>query len=260
VTTTAPGRRTRRVAVAWMTAALALGVTGCGQTSSDGEAPGNAVAVDVAGQVEPRPDADTGDAADQPSAGKAAGKSAAEPSLPPGDPGLDAPAVPAPEAGAASPHASRPARRPVPVSAMLTAETVRMALGGGWASHAGGGDECLRPAAALRARSTSFGSADAGIVVETVATYRDAEAADAAVVELGRTATGCGWTGKGDPRLGSASVAASRPGQAMTAVASEGVLVLLVGNGGVTQDAVRWGSLVDLALGTSCPAAPDGCH
>ncbi len=254
MSTTLLGRGSRRIAVAWVTAALALGVSGCGQTSGDGEgSPGSAVAVDAAGKVEPRPDAG---AAERPSKGKPA----AEQSLPPGDPGLDAPAVPAPAPGAAETHASRPARRTVPVSAMLTAETVRMALGGGWDSHAGGGDECLRPAAALGVRSTSYGGTDAGIVVETVATYRDAAAADAAVAELGRAATGCGWTGKGDPRLGSASVTASQQGRAMTAVSSEGVVVLLVGNGDVTKDAARWGSLVDLALGTSCPAAPDGCH
>jgi hypothetical protein len=46
----------------------------------------------------------------------------------------------------------------------------------------------------------------------------------------------------------------------MLAVSAEGVVVLLVGTGDFTDDAVRWGSLVDLALGTSCPAAPDGCH
>jgi len=87
-----------------------------------------------------------------------------------------------------------------------------------------------------------------------------ASQAFAAVAALGRSAQGCGWTSVRDPRLGSASVSATEGPRSMVAVSTEGVLVLLVGTGGFTRDAGRWGSLVDLALGTSCPAAPDGCH
>jgi hypothetical protein len=134
-----------------------------------------------------------------------------------------------------------------------------MVAGGTWKQHPGGGDECLRPSGALGARSMSYGGSDAGLVVETVATYRDARAADRAVEELAAQAQQCGWTGIGDPRLGSASTAGSDAERSMVAVSAEGVVVLLVGAGRVTAEGA-WTSLVDLALGSSCPAAPDGCH
>jgi len=142
---------------------------------------------------------------------------------------------------------------------MLTAETVRMMLGGQWRRHAGGDDECLRPAGALGSRSTSYGGTDAGLVVETVATFPDVGAADAAIGELAQAARECGWEDMRDPRLGSAAVAADDGARSAVAVSSEGVVVLLVGTGDVTRG-VGWGSLVDMALGSSCPAAPDGCH
>jgi hypothetical protein len=185
--------------------------------------------------------------------------SATRPSLPPGDPGLTAPSVPDPGTAAATPEQER-ARRTVPGSALLDAETVSMALGGTWQRHAGGADECVRPEGALGERTMSFGGTDAGVVVETVATYRDAAAADRAVNALAEAGAGCGWEARPDPRLGSASVAAEDGARALVGVSAEGVVVLLVASGEVTKDAARWGSLVDLALGTSCPAAPDGCH
>jgi hypothetical protein len=143
---------------------------------------------------------------------------------------------------------------------MLTADTVAAALGGSWSRRPGGGDECVRPEGAVATRSMSYGGSDDGLVVETVSTHHDAQEADAAVATLGRTAASCGWTLDGDPRLGSASVAASEGERSLVAVSAEGVVVLLVGSGEVTRPDWRWASLVDLALGTSCPAAPDGCH
>jgi hypothetical protein len=143
---------------------------------------------------------------------------------------------------------------------MLTAGTVRMVLGGSWERHAADGDDCVRPAKALGSSTMSYGGPAAGVVVETVATYEDAEVADAAVTALGRSAAACGWTTGPDPRLGSASVAATDGTRSMVGVSAEGVVVVLVGTGGFTGDAGRWGSLADLALGTSCAAAPDGCH
>jgi hypothetical protein len=143
---------------------------------------------------------------------------------------------------------------------MLTADTVGMALGGDWDRHPGGGDECVRPSGGLGVRTMSYGGAVEGLVVETVVTYEDADAADAAVAALAAEAGDCGWDGGPDPRLGSASAAATEGARSMVAVSAEGVLVLLVGTGGFTGNQARWGSLVDLALGTSCPAAPDGCH
>jgi hypothetical protein len=184
-----------------------------------------------------------------------------EPSLPPGDPGLDAPEAPDP--GLAGPDAHEhgdEALRSVPAAALLTAGTVGMVLGGSWDRRTGGGDECLRPQDAVAARSMTYGGSVEALLVETVATYPDAEAADKAVADLGEAAVGCGWTAEADPRIGSASVAATDGPRTMTAVSAEGVLVLLVGAGDVAAGGARWGSLVDMALGTSCAAAADGCH
>jgi hypothetical protein len=183
----------------------------------------------------------------------------AEVSLPPGDPGLDAPSVPDPGTAGAEDHAHGEGRRTVPVEAMLTAADVRMVLGGGWERRAGGGDECVVPEAALARRSMAYGGTAAGVVVETVASYPDPDEADAAVLALREAAERCGWTDVRDPRLGSAAVAAEDGDRSLTAVSTEGVLVTMVGTGKVAEG-WRWSSLVDLAVGTSCPAAPDGCH
>jgi hypothetical protein len=188
-----------------------------------------------------------------------AASEAPAPSLPPGDPGLDAPAVPDPGAAPVEEEAHGEPRRRIPAAALLTPATVQTVAGGGWRQHPGGGDECLSPSGSLGARSMSYGGSDAGLVVETVATYRDARAADRAVKTLAAQAEQCGWTGIGDPRLGSASAAGTDAERSMVAVSAEGVVVLLVGTGPVTAEGT-WASLVDLALGSSCPAAPDGCH
>lgn len=248
-------RRGRSVAVAALAAALLLG--GCGQGPSD---PGPVASEGLAAVEVAEPETPASTTPEAKPAAMKKPRAAAPSSLPPGDPGLDAPAVPDP--GTAGPHAhgDEPARRTVPVGAMLTADTVSMMLGGRWAAHADGGDECVRPEGALGSRIMSYGGTAAGVVVETVATYQNAKAADAAVAALGRSAQGCGWTSVRDPRLGSASLSATEGSRSMVAVSTEGVLVLLVGTGGFTRDGGRWGSLVDLALGTSCPAAPDGCH
>lgn len=244
------GMRPARLAAAVVTAGLLLG--GCGSQES-GE--GAVVAADRAAAER---DSSTGVVRDVTSAAPAPSKA---PSLPPGDPGLDAPAAPDPGTASADPHGhDEAAKRKIPAAAMLTAETVRMAMGGTWSRRTGGADECMRPEGALGARSMSYGGSPGTLVVETVSTYRGAKAADEAVADLGGAAAECGWTVEGDPRLGSASVAAKDQGRSMVAVSAEGVVVLLVGSGDVTRPAWRWSSLVDLALGTSCPAAPDGCH
>lgn len=238
------GMRSRRRAVVAGAVLLATLAGGCGSGTepAGGPADGVITAREVAEQERPVPAAST------------------SPSLPPGDPGLDAPAAPDPGTAGAEPHEGERARRTVPVAAMLTADTVQMVLGGSWDRHAGDADECLAPQEALGVRTMAYDGASEGALVATVATYPDAGAADAAIAALGRAATGCGWTGVGDPRLGSASVSASVGPRSMVGVSAEGVLVLLVGTGRFTGDAARWGSLVDLALGSSCPAAPDGCH
>ncbi len=247
-----------RLAVAAVAGGLLLG--GCGQAPApDTAGSGDAVTTRDVVRIEQSPSS----AASSPPASsktKASRASKATPSLPPGDPGLDAPSVPDPGKPSADPQDHAGARRAVPVAAMLTADTVRMALGGSWTRKSGGGDECVRPGGHLAARAMSYGGSSAGLVAETVATYRDDAAADAAVKSLGRAAAGCGWTDVSDPRLGSASVSAKDGGRSMVAVSTEGVVVVLVGSGRSTEQPGGWESLVDLALGSSCPAAPDGCH
>jgi hypothetical protein len=188
-----------------------------------------------------------------------AGPTQAE-SLPPGDPGLDAPSVPDPGTDSAD-HGQGEARRKVPPSAMLTAETVGMAVGGSWQRHGDSGDECVIPEGAVGLTTVSYGGSGESRVVETVATYPDDESADAAVARIGEMASECGWKRGPDPRLGSASVAAKDPSRSLVAVSAEGgVMVLLIASGPVARDNAGWGSVVDLAVGTSCAAAPDGCH
>ena len=246
-----------RLAVAAVAGGLLLG--GCGQAPApDAAGSGDAVTTRDVVRIEESPSS----AASPPPASsktKASRASKATPSLPPGDPGLDAPSAPDPGKPSADPHHAG-ARRAVPVAAMLTPDTVQMALGGSWTRKPGGGDECVRPDGHLAARAMSYGGSSGGLVAETVATYPDDAAADAAVKSLGRAAADCGWTDVSDPRLGSASVSAKDGGRSMVAVSTEGVVVVLVGSGRSTEQPGGWDSLVDLALGSSCPAAPDGCH
>jgi hypothetical protein len=180
-------------------------------------------------------------------------------SLPPGDPGLDAPAAPDPGTAPAEPHGDEEVRRTVPVRAMLTAADLRMTVGGRWQRDPGGAGDCVAVDGAVATRTMSYGGTPAGSVVETVASYAGADGSDAAVLDLRETLERCGWSDVHDPRLGSAAVAARDGARTTTAVSVEGVLVVLVGSGKVT-DGWRWGTLVDIAAGSSCPAAPDGCH
>lgn len=229
------GRPKPRTALALVVAALL--VSGC---AGQGAAQGPQAGPDRAGAASSPP-----------------GPTDAE-SLPPGDPGADAPSVPDPGA-ASDDHGDESARRTVPPSALLTAETVGMVAGGSWQRHGGGGDECVIPEGAVGLKTVSYGGGGS-LVVETVATYPGHEAADAAVAAMGEMASDCGWRADRDPRLGSASVAAKDASRSLAAVSAEGVVVLLIGSGPVARDAAGWASLVDLALGTSCAAAPDGCH
>ena len=43
-------------------------------------------------------------------------------------------------------------------------------------------------------------------------------------------------------------------------VESEGVAVTVIGRGQVAANSDDWSAIVDVAIGTSCLAAPDGCH
>jgi hypothetical protein len=65
-----------------------------------------------------------------------------------------------------------------------------------------------------------------------------------------------------DAQLGDASVAAvAKDGiDAVTVTGTEGVLVVVHAHGALAQSPDDMAAWADLALGTSCVAAPDGCH
>lgn len=180
-------------------------------------------------------------------------------SLPPGDPGLDAPAMADPGTAAPDPHGHGEVRRRVPDAALLASDAVGMALGGSWEAHPASPDECAVADGAVASRTHAYASGDARLLL-TVTTHEDVHDADEAVSGLTEQLARCGWTVAPDPRLGSASVSASTADRSLMAVSAEGVGVVLIGSRQVTRPAWRWSSLVDLAVGSSCPAAPDGCH
>lgn len=191
---------------------------------------------------------------------KAAAPAPPEPSLPPGDPGLDAPPVPDPGAGGGEHDHAAPARRTVPREALLDEATVRSVLGASWREVAAEPLDCTRvPAGVVADLSTGFVD-DEGALRQTVNTHADAAGADRAVGRLVAQLRACGWDIGPDPRLGSASATASWGAHTLTAVSAEGVTLVLTGSGTAATDRGSWSSLVDLAMGSVCPAAPDGCH
>jgi hypothetical protein len=181
--------------------------------------------------------------------------------LPPGDPGLDAPSVPDPGKPEHDREHEEPARTVVPTEALLDTVTVSGVLAGDWRQSEGRPLECASAPGAVAERTFVF-SAEGGQVVQTVATHKSLAAADRAVDELAGQLQGCGWTAERDPRLGTASATLSSGEGEQTAVviSAEGVTVTLVGSGDATASRPRWSSLQDIALGSSCAAAPHGCH
>jgi hypothetical protein len=84
---------------------------------------------------------------------------------------------------------------------------------------------------------------------------------DKAVATWRRALVGCGWSVT-DYALGDAGLSATRPdGSARVVVTgTEGVLVVLHAKGGLVGATDEMDGWADMALGTSCVAAPDGCH
>jgi hypothetical protein len=197
----------------------------------------------------------------------------ASPSLPPGDPGLDAPGVPSPDTsdpgkqtaeghhghGHGHGHGDGEPRAEIPDGALVGADLVAATLGGTWATEEADAVRCTVPALSAGRRTVSYRSTEAE-VVQTVSTHEDGDSADAAVAAVADRLVGCGWRLDPDPRLGTASVAAGDGARRVTVVSAEGVSVVLVGSGRAAGDDLAWSSLVDVALGTSCAAAADGCH
>lgn len=250
----------RGLPVAAAAVAFGLLVTGCGQAGQEADA--------ASTPSTPSAAADSSTSAERTgerplaAIGRAARSAApdAEVSRPPGDPGLDAAAVPPPVPTAPRAQTEERAPRTVPARAMLSARDLRRTYGGRWRQHDGATDDCVVPEGALAERTTSYDASPVGTVTQTVASYGDIRRADAAVLDLRYAAERCGWTGVHDPRIGSAAVAAvDEQGRTMTAVAADGVMVVLVGAGRVPSGG-QWDALVDLAVGSSCPAAVGGCH
>lgn len=256
------GRPYRGMRAAAVTAAFGLLVAGCSQGTGAATPEGGVTAREPgrpAGEVASDEVAEQSSVAVGGAARPRGARSQA--SGPAGDPPLEPSALgPGPAGAEPRPPAGDRGPRTVPVRALLTVEDLRRTYGGPWQRRAGGGDACVVPQGALAERTTSYDGTPTGTVTETVAAYGDIRRADAAVLDLRYTAERCGWTGVHDPRIGSAAVAAvDDQGRSMTAVAADGVLVVLVGAGRVATDQ-EWDALVDLAVGSSCPAAVGGCR
>jgi hypothetical protein len=270
----------RRVVTACAAAAIAVTLAGCGgaangevTSSSDGSATAVPASTKTAA-----PAHSTG--TEQPT-GAATKDASPMPTLPPGDPGTDAPGTDDPngDLGNETPVAHpKDAKTSVPKTAVLDAETVASVAGGSWTTGEVPADSCAapRPAKLVATRSTQLSGTGTGTatgdslgatgsrLVETVSTHHGADAAIAAVRALERRLARCHATSAPDPRIGDASVELSLTNPdgtvtVVTAAAVEGVTFVLAGSGPVTG-ANRWSALTDIALGSTCVAALDGCH
>jgi hypothetical protein len=159
----------------------------------------------------------------------------------------------APTVSSAPQAAEEVVANPVPPSALLSPAD----LGAGWAKAAPQSVPCRTGLA--RTPSRSGGLQDArGTLTETVSTG----AGVVRSVAAWRRALGsCGWS-VSDYRLGDAGLSALSADRSARVVVTgtEGVLVVLHAGGGLAGAADEMDGWADMALGTSCPAAPDGCH
>lgn len=254
-------------------AAVAMILAGCGGAANGDlaiEDDGSAATASTGQTAEPSPSTGTG------SAGTATQRTSPSPTLPPGDPGTDEPGTDDPngDLGNETPS-SHPndARTTVAKTAVLDAETVGSVAGGTWTVDAAPVDSCAapRPVKLVATRSTQLSGTGAGEggatdsrIIETVSTHHGRKAAVAAVRALERRLTGCQATSAPDPRIGDASVELTLTNTdgtvtVVTAAAVEGVTFVLSGSGPVTG-ADKWSALTDIALGSTCVAAIDGCH
>jgi hypothetical protein len=249
-----PGRALGGAALALAALTGSALLAGCG---GDGPALADQPArASVPSPVPPRPSNGPSAGPSATSAPTASPTVTASPSLPPGDPGAGAPSVPEPSPGGR--EQELPARTTVGVDAMLGPADAHDMLGGSWTTTDAAQDPCTLPGAVVARRSVGLTDGRTELA-ETVTTHRDEKAADAQVERLLGVLPQCGWALGEDPRIGSSSLTAGQGEQRLTVVAAEGVTVVLTGSGPGTGP-FTWQGLVDIALGTSCPAAPDGCH
>jgi len=177
------------------------------------------------------------------------------PTLPSGDPGTGTPSAT---------EAKHPVTA-VPDSALLDPDTVGAVAGGDWVAAAAPAGWCASPRTpgAAVSRGQLLTSAG-GRLVQTVSAYGEPRQAVRAVAAAATKLRSCGFTVVRDPRLGEASELLTRTGaggadETAVVLAAEGVGVVLLASGTPVAPDV-WDSLVDLALGSSCAAAAEGCH
>jgi len=181
------------------------------------------------------------------------------PTLPPGDPGTDAPD------DADSGTSTHPPVTEVPVGALLDVASVGAVAGGGWTDDVAPAGWCAAPRTVGGSVSrAALLTSDTGRLVETVSAHPSDPAAERAVARTVARLEACGWRDDRDPRLGEASEQLTRTTadgteQVAVILASDAVGVVLVASGSAAAQGV-WESLTDLALGSSCLAAADGCH
>ena len=191
----------------------------------------------------------------------AAPESTAE--LPEGDPGTGAPEVPEPS-GAAEAHDDEPAKTEVPPEAVLDAPTLSGVAGGTWQVQPSGPQQAgpcgpLPETGAAASRTVRLSDERGRVLVETVRAFRhgqDGPAVDA----LAASFADCGWRSTEAPPLGERSAQATSAAGTALVFSAEGAVVVLTGTGGLAEDAGVWEAVADVALGSSCPAAPEGCH
>ena len=179
--------------------------------------------------------------------------------LPEGDPGQDAPEAVEPT-GAPEEHEDAPALSAVPAEALLDPTTLAGVAGGAWTARASG---AAGPCGALPATAASRSvrlTGDRGELLQTVLSYRHGDDGPA-VQALAASFADCGWTPGEAPALGESAARADGPGGGRAlVVAAEGAVVVLTGRGALAADDAAWDAVADVALGTACPAAPEGCH
>jgi hypothetical protein len=266
--------RSRTIPVLVVGAALAVALTGCSGGASDGETVARAVGTPASATTSAP--ASTGGDSNDADDGIDGGTDDSKQSLPPGDPGVDAPGTDDPNGDLGGDNEEPEGdvgKADVPVSALLDTETVNSVAGGGWtlSDKRRDVDSCASPvpAKAVGTRTVAFTQRAAhddpsSWLIETVSTHAGRKAAKAAVATIGKQLAGCANGAPTDPRIGDASVEATVTDDngrtsTVTAVAVEGVSFVLTGRGAVTDPDV-WAGLTDIAQGNTCEAAAAGCH
>ncbi|HUR51408.1 MAG TPA: hypothetical protein VMZ11_04725 [Mycobacteriales bacterium] len=158
----------------------------------------------------------------------------------------------------AGPTASATQRAAGPVSAVPAGALLSAAdLGAGWSATRQQQVPCHAVVDADASRSTAMRESR-GTLTETLST---GTAVERAVAAWRGALTRCGWAVRDDP-LGDAGLhARSQDGaDGVVVTGTEGVLIVLHAHGRLAAAQDELDSWADLALGTSCVAAPDGCH